>query len=271
VVGKPTTLFYFLCLRGENMELEGKIAIVTGATSGIGKAIVGRFLQEGSTIAAIGRNQEALDGLKHTFPDLPLHLFTADLSSESERTHCFHRIIGELQGVDILVHGAGTIGVGNIETTTLEAWDAMMNINLRAIFHLTQLAVPMLIERKGNIVSISSVTGTRAFPGVLAYCVCKAGLDQFTRCVSLELASRGVRVNAVNPGVVVTQLHRRGGMTEQQYESFLQHSTQTHPMGRVGTPEEIAELVFFLASPKASWITGVTYNIDGGRANTCAR
>jgi NAD(P)-dependent dehydrogenase (short-subunit alcohol dehydrogenase family) len=134
-----------------------------------------------------------------------------------------------------------------------------------------QLCAPRLIETKGNIVNISSVTGLRSFPGVLAYCVSKAGLDQLTRCAALELAAKGVRVNAVNPGVVVTEIHKRGGMDEEAYANFLEHSRTTHPLGRVGKPGEIADLVLFLASEKASWITGATYSIDGGRALTCAR
>jgi NAD(P)-dependent dehydrogenase (short-subunit alcohol dehydrogenase family) len=96
-------------------------------------------------------------------------------------------------------------------------------------------------------------------------------LDQLTRCAALELAAKGVRVNAVNPGVVVTEIHKRGGMNNEQYEAFLEHSKSTHPLGRVGKPEEIADLIAFLASDRASWITGATYSIDGGRAQTCAR
>ncbi|MGI9167322.1 MAG: SDR family oxidoreductase [Pyrinomonadaceae bacterium] len=165
----------------------------------------------------------------------------------------------------------GHISSGTIEDTSLEAWDKMLDINLRAVFILMRDSVPILSRRRGNIVNVSSVTGLRAFPGVLAYSVSKAGLDQLTRCAALELASKGVRVNAVNPGVVVTDIHRRGGMSEEQYAAFLDHSKQTHPLGRVGEAREIAELVFFLASDRASWITGATYSIDGGRAQTCAR
>ena len=147
----------------------------------------------------------------------------------------------------------------------------MLNVNVRTIFNLMQKSLPSLIERKGNVVNVSSVTGLRAFPGVLAYCVSKAALDQLTRCSSLELATKGVRVNAVNPGVVVTDIHKRGGMNEDSYAAFLEHSKQTHPIGRVGQPTEIADLVLFLASEQAGWITGATYSIDGGRAQTCAR
>jgi NAD(P)-dependent dehydrogenase (short-subunit alcohol dehydrogenase family) len=171
----------------------------------------------------------------------------------------------------VLVSAAGHIANGTVENTTLGSWDAMMNVNLRAVFHLMQLAVPHLAATRGNVVNVSSVTGLRAFPGVLAYCVSKAGLDQLTRCAALELAPKGVRVNAVNPGVVVTEIHKRGGMGEEDYEAFLERSRQTHPLGRVGLAREVAELILFLASDRASWITGATYSIDGGRAQTCAR
>jgi NAD(P)-dependent dehydrogenase (short-subunit alcohol dehydrogenase family) len=131
--------------------------------------------------------------------------------------------------------------------------------------------VPLLVETKGSIVNVSSVTGLRAFPGVLAYCVSKAAVDQLTRCAALELAPKGVRVNAVNPGVVISNLHRRGGMDETRYAAFLEHSKTTHPIGRAGEASEIADLIFFLASPQAAWITGETISIDGGRHLTCAR
>ena len=253
------------------MELKGKVAFVTGASSGIGKAVARRFLQQGATVACVARNEEALRAFAATIPEGNAHPFPADLTSESERARCVHRVLADLSRIDIMVHAAGVIGSGSIETTSLSDFDAMMNINVRTVFHLTQLALPSLIANKGNIVIISSVAGLRSFPGVLAYCVSKAAVDQLTRCMALELASKGVRVNAVNPGVVITQLHRSGGMNEDQYQAFLERSKTTHPMGRVGTAEEIAELVNFLASDRASWITGDTLSIDGGRALTCAR
>jgi len=106
---------------------------------------------------------------------------------------------------------------------------------------------------------------------VIAYCVSKAAIERLTRCSARELAAQGVRVNAVNPGVVVTNIHKRGGMEDAAYDAFLEHSKETHPIGRVGTPEEVAELIYYLASEKAGWITGATYEIDGGRGQTCAR
>jgi NAD(P)-dependent dehydrogenase (short-subunit alcohol dehydrogenase family) len=198
-------------------------------------------------------------------------MLKADLAVESEAGSALNTAVRTFGGIDILVNAAGHISSGTIENTSLQAWDEMLNVNVRAIFSLMQKALPTLIERKGNIVNVSSVTGLRSFPGVLAYCVSKAALDQLTRCAALELAAKGVRVNAVNPGVVVTEIHKRGGMNEEAYAAFLEHSKQTHPVGRVGRPEEIAALVLFLASDQAEWITGATYSIDGGRAQTCAR
>jgi NAD(P)-dependent dehydrogenase (short-subunit alcohol dehydrogenase family) len=195
----------------------------------------------------------------------------ADLSDDVQAERAIESALATFGGIDILVNAAGHISSGTIETTSLKAWDDMLNVNVRTIFNLMQKALPSLIERKGNIVNVSSVTGLRAFPGVLAYCVSKAALDQLTRCSSLELAAKGVRVNAVNPGVVVTDIHKRGGMNEDSYAAFLEHSKQTHPLGRVGQPKEIADLILFLASDQAGWITGATYSIDGGRAQTCAR
>ena len=174
-------------------------------------------------------------------------------------------------GLDVLINAAGILKAGRIEDTGLGLWDEMMNINLRSVFHLMKLAVPHLEQTRGTIVNVSSVTGPRSFPGVLAYCVSKAGVDHLTRCAALELAPKGIRVNAVNPGVVVTGLHRSGGMSDEAYSAFLEHSKSTHPLGRVGRAEEVAELIYFLASESASWITGETIGIDGGRALTCAR
>ena len=254
-------------------EFSNKTVLVTGATSGIGRATALRFAREGASVAAIGRDQNALMELRETIDRTggQCSPIEADLSAQGGVDAVVSKTVSELGGIDVLVNAAGHLSSGTIETTAEDAWDNMLDINLRAVFQLMQKALPSIIERRGNIVNVSSVTGLRAFPGVLAYCVSKAGLDQLTRCAALELASKGVRVNAVNPGVVVTEIHKRGGMTEEQYEAFLQHSKDTHPLGRVGDANEIAELIFFLASERASWITGTTYSIDGGRAQTCAR
>jgi len=251
-------------------QFSGKVAFVTGATSGIGHACAIAFAQAGAKVVCVGRKIEALREIEKTIGAEVLTI-EADLAETEAPARVVARALEVFGGIDILVNAAGHITNGTIENTSLEAWDDMMNVNVRAPFQLMQKALPSLIERRGNIVNVSSVTGLRAFPGVLAYCVSKAALDQLTRCASLELAAKGVRVNAVNPGVVVTQIHKRGGMNDEAYAAFLEHSKTTHPLGRTGRPEEIADLVLFLASDKASWITGATYSIDGGRSQTCAR
>ena len=254
-------------------QFSGKVAFVTGATSGIGQACAIAFATAGAKVVGVGRKAEALKDGEQRMRDLGTEalMIQADLSREQEAERVIQQALKTFGGIDVLVNAAGHISNGTIENTSLEAWDEMMNVNVRAPFQLMQRALPSLIARRGNIVNVSSVTGLRAFPGVLAYCVSKAALDQLTRCASLELAAKGVRVNAVNPGVVVTEIHKRGGMNDEAYAAFLEHSKTTHPLGRTGRPEEIASLVFFLASDQASWITGATYSIDGGRAQTCAR
>ena len=254
-------------------ELKDKVALVTGATSGIGRATALRFAEEGATLVLVGRAREALSKVSAEITAGGGEAFAvvADVTVEADAARAVRETIDDFDRLDVLVNAAGILSTGTIENTTLAAWDEMMNVNVRSVFQLMQHAVPHLERSRGNVVNVSSVTGLRAFPGVLAYCVSKAAVDQLTRCAALELAGRGVRVNAVNPGVVRTEIHRRGGMSEETYETFLEHSKGTHPLGRVGDAREVAELILFLASERAAWITGATYSIDGGRAQTCAR
>lgn len=254
-------------------QFAGKVALVTGATSGIGQACAIAFAEAGAKVVCVGRKTDALKEVEQKIRAAGSEALTiaADLAHEQEAERVVQQAVAGFGGLDVLVNAAGHISTGTVENTSLQAWDDMMNVNVRAVFQLMQKALPSLIERRGNVVNVSSVTGLRSFPGVLAYCVSKAALDQLTRCTALELAAKGVRVNAVNPGVVVTEIHKRGGMSEDAYAAFLEHSKTTHPLGRVGRPEEIASLILYLASEQASWITGATYSIDGGRALTCAR
>src|SRR5258708_1016395 len=248
--------------------------MVTGASSGIGRATAIRLAREGAAVAWVARRADRLQEVAAQIRSetsreaLPI---VADVASEGAAERAVASTVEQLGGLHILVNAAGILVTGSIENTSTTAWDKTMNVNLRAVFHLMSLAIPHLIAVGGNIVNVSSVVGLRAFPGILAYCVSKAALDQLTRCAALELAPKGVRVNAVNPGVVETEAHISGGMDPGSYEQFLERSRTTHPLGRFAQPEEIAELIAFLVSEKASWITGVTYSIDGGRALTCAR
>jgi NAD(P)-dependent dehydrogenase (short-subunit alcohol dehydrogenase family) len=255
------------------MSFSGKAIIVTGASSGIGRATAEAFAVEGGAVLLVGRQPEALREVERQIADRggQARAFRADVTATGAAGDIVAAAVGVFGRLDVLVNAAGIIATGTIETTDDATWDTMMAINLRAPFQLMRAAVPHLRVHAGSIVNVSSVNGLRSFPGVLAYCVSKAGLDQLTRCAALEMAPYGVRVNAVNPGVTVTNLHRRGGMDETAYATFLQHSRRTHPLGRAGQAEEVASLVLYLASERAAYMTGETIPVDGGRHLTCLR
>jgi NAD(P)-dependent dehydrogenase (short-subunit alcohol dehydrogenase family) len=255
------------------MSFADKTIIVTGATSGIGRASARAFGGNRGSVVVVGRQETELAGVVREVraaggQAVPC---VADVTSEDAPARIVAAALDAFRRIDVLVNAAGIIGAATLEATTDELWDSMMAINLRAPFRLMRAAAPHLTERKGSVVNVSSVNGLRSFPGVLAYCVSKAGVDHLTRCAAIEMAPLGVRVNAVNPGVTVTNLHRRSGMQEEQYAAFLERSKTTHPLGRPGNADEIADLIVFLASERAGWMTGETIPIDGGRHLTCAR
>lgn len=250
-----------------------RIAIVTGASSGLGRATARKLASDGFDLALVGRDARALDRVGEEIHRAGRRtvIVVADVTADTAPGAVVTRTIDAFGGIDAIVCAAGIIAGGSVTDTTDDGWDQMMDLNVRAPFRLMRQAADALAERKGAVVNVSSVAGLRSFPGIVAYCVSKAAVDQLTRCAALDFAPRGVRVNAVNPGVVVTNLHRRGGMDEDQYAAFLERSKTTHPLGRVGTAEEIADLIAFLISPNAGWITGETIAIDGGRHLTALR
>jgi len=250
-----------------------RAAIVTGASSGIGREAAKRLSRDGFAVLAVGRDGDTLEKVCVEIRESGgrAEPFAADVTSGDGPRAIVNRAVETLGGIDALVNAAGVIASGSVADTTDDGWDAMMAVNVRAPFRLIREAASSLVSRRGAVVNVSSVAGLRAFPGVASYAVSKAAVDQLTRVAALDFAATGVRVNAVNPGVVVTNLHRRGGMDETKYAEFLERSKTTHPLGRPGRPEEIADLIAYLLSPSAGWITGETIAIDGGRHLTCFR
>jgi NAD(P)-dependent dehydrogenase (short-subunit alcohol dehydrogenase family) len=260
-------------MMAERMRFEDRVALVTGASSGIGRACALALGAEGARVVVAGRRQERLAEVVTSIEASggQAVVATGDVRDDAVCDAWVGAAIERFGGLDALVNAAGVIGpaLGLLGTEPAE-WDRMLDSNLRSVFLLTRAAAPELIKRKGSVVSISSVAGLRPYAGLLAYCVSKAGVDMFTQCAALDLAPHGVRVNAVNPGVVVTELHTVTHAIP-DYAGFLERSKGTHPIGRVGKPEEVASLVLYLLGDDAGWITGTCCSIDGGRALASAR
>jgi NAD(P)-dependent dehydrogenase (short-subunit alcohol dehydrogenase family) len=245
-------------------SLHSRAALVTGASSGIGRAIAKRFAAAGAQVFAAGRREDRLQELGFPYA-------TGDVRQDDDNRRVVEAAVAKLGKLDILVNAAGVIGNDSILGAKPDEWRRLMDINLDGVYSMTRHAAPHLIKnRGGSILTLSSVTSIRPYPNILGYCVSKAGVDMFTRCLALELAPHGVRVNAINPGVVVTELHTVTNAVA-DYAGFLERSKTTHPLGRVGQPDDIAACALFLASDEAGWITGACVNVDGGRQLMSAR
>lgn len=255
------------------MSFANKVVIITGASSGIGEATAELLAKQKASLVLVGRNIENLAKVANKCESDANDVLSivADVTVETEAKRIIDETIGKFGKLDILVNSAGIIEVGSIETSSLDQYDHVMNVNVRAIFELTRLAIPHLIKTKGNIVNVSSVCGIRSFPNALVYNMSKAAIDQFTNCTALELAPHNVRVNSVCPGVIITELHKRAGMNDEAYANFLERCKTTHALGRAGNANEVAESIAFLASDAASFITAVQLPVDGGRHAMCPR
>ena len=244
-------------------QFENKIILVTGASQGIGKAIAKKFASLGANIAL---NDIALqeDNLKATSEEMKAagapeaKYFLADVSKYEEVEKMMAGVQAEFGRLDTLVNNAGITKDRTLAKMTVEEWQKVIDVNLTSVFNCSKLALPMIIANQGNIVSISSFSALRGNFGQTNYDAAKAGIIGFTKTLSKEVGKFNVRVNAVAPGMIESK------MTDAMPEEIKAMVGRFISLGRTGKPEEVANVIAFLASPEASYITGNVVNIDGG-------
>lgn len=246
------------------MDFKDKVVIITGGSSGIGAETAIQFAQQSAKVVIVGRNEQKLRNVAVPCENAkgikPL-VIKADVTIDSDVKSIVEKTIERFGQIDILVNNAGIVAEAKIQDG-IEVYDRVMNTNLRSVYLLTSLAVPYLIKTRGSIVNISSVAGQKAVSKFVVYCTSKAGLDMFTKSLAKELGEYGVRVNAISPGPVKTDIIAAAGMDA---EAFVRSREATSPLGKIAVSKDIADMVLYLASDKANSITGSIYVIDNGR------
>jgi len=244
------------------MLLEGKVAIVTGASRGIGKAIAEQFIAQGAKVAFTYRSSaEAAAALEKELSagGGTVKGFQSDAASMTDAERLVGEVVEAFGTVDIVINNAGITDDTLLMRMTEEQWDRVISVNLKSCFNLTKAVLrTMLKARSGSIVNISSVVGVQGNAGQANYAASKAGILGFTKSVALELGSRNIRCNAIAPGFIETE------MTAKLDADIVQGWRDAIPLKRGGTPEDVANLCVFLASDMSSYITGQTLNVDGG-------
>lgn len=244
------------------MRLKDKVAIVTGAAQGIGYGIAQRYLEQGAIVYLADIDGAAVAAAAKKLG--PSAFFaTCDVSKKSDCVALVEKVVEEKARVDILVNNAGILRTGDVLEISEEDFDAVLGVNLKGAFLLSQAAGKVMVDQKsgGSIINMSSVNALLTIPNILPYNVSKGGLNQLTRVMAVSLAQRGVRVNAIGPGSIATDMLNQVMEDEAVRNAILSRT----PMGRTGTPEEIANVALFLATEESSYITGEIIYADGGR------
>jgi NAD(P)-dependent dehydrogenase (short-subunit alcohol dehydrogenase family) len=238
------------------MRMDKQVVLVTGGASGIGAATVARMVREGANLASIDRTRHQVEGV---------FTITVDLNVPDELASAADRIRSAVGDPDVVVHCAAASAFGETVETSDVDMERIFRVNVGTAFRLGKLFAPAM-QRKGRgaFVLLSSITGIVGAQGLSAYAASKGALITLTRTMALELAESGVRVNCVCPASVDTPLLQASFARTPDPESARERNRKRHPLGRFGTPEDVANLILFLASDEASWITGGIYVIDGG-------
>lgn len=235
---------------------------------GIGADAARHLASLRARVAIVGRNSARLnavaDEIRSAHPDATPLAIVADINTDTERI--VHETIQHFGQLNVLVNNAGIVSQGGpLESIDIDAFDRIMNTNLRSVIKLTKLAVPHLERTKGNVVNISSIAGLRPIANMLSYCISKSALDQFTKCAAFELASKGIRVNSVNPGIIDTPIFQTLGIDREKAEQYFEIAKKNYPLGRVGDVKDTSATIAYLASDNANFITGVILPVDGGK------
>lgn len=245
------------------MSFDGKVVLITGAGSGIGAQTASHLAKLGGRLALVDINFEQLNNVAEGIIKAGSHnplAIVADVTDDPE--HIISEAIEHFGKLDVLINNVGIIIRHNLMNMSIGDFDRIMNTNVRSAVILTKCAVPHLERAKGNIVNVSSVVGLRASATHLAYSMSKAAINQFTKCIAVELGPRGIRVNAVNPGLTNTPMIETIPLDER--DDILEYMRNAYPLRRIGEPIDISQAIAFLASEKASFVTGALFCVDGG-------
>jgi meso-butanediol dehydrogenase / (S,S)-butanediol dehydrogenase / diacetyl reductase len=239
---------------------QGRVVLVTGAGTGIGRATARAFLEQGASVAVLGRRPEPLREAVAGFDAARVQVLGADVTEADALERAVAAVTERFGRLDVVVANAGTSGPSTIDTFDDDAWERLRSVNLDAVIRLARLTVPPLRATRGNFVAISSIAGLRGDWGQFAYNATKAAVNALVRSLALDLGADGVRVNAVAPAFTVSRL------TQERLDdpAFSERLLDRVALGRVAQPEDIARAVLFLAGPDAGYITGAVLPVDGG-------